>query len=280
MAAQTIFTNEKGKVLDSVFVARQTDGIILIGHENKSKLLAFWMNKFIIGDDVKIADISGENYILEFLGPQALPLLMYLFGESINPLKAGASVPVGIKSYALQVLAPEQTAGKIAYWVMGSPVALIDVLETCFSNSILFDFKMIGIEAYEEYRIENGIIDSRELTDQFNPYDLDIIRDVSFTKGCYIGQEVIARLDTYKKTQKSLRTFILKEVIPANGAFDIVDERGNVIGALTSATQSSRRNGSIGIGIIQNEYNKAGTEVRIKNSTVSIPAIVKEIHPL
>jgi folate-binding protein YgfZ len=263
-----------------VFVARQTDGIILIGHENKSKLLAFWMNKFIIGDDVKIADISGENYILEFLGPQALPLLMYLFGESINPLKAGASVPVGIKSYALQVLAPEQTAGKIAYWVMGSPVALIDVLETCFSNSILFDFKMIGIEAYEEYRIENGIIDSRELTDQFNPYDLDIIRDVSFTKGCYIGQEVIARLDTYKKTQKSLRTFILKEVIPANGAFDIVDERGNVIGALTSATQSSRRNGSIGIGIIQNEYNKAGTEVRIKNSTVSIPAIVKEIHPL
>ncbi len=57
----------------------------------------------------------------------------------------------------------------------------------------------------DAYKIENGIpSDPNELNDLYNPHEAKLIDLVDFKKGCYIGQEVIARLDTYDKVQKHL----------------------------------------------------------------------------
>jgi folate-binding protein YgfZ len=63
---------------------------------------------------------------------------------------------------------------------------------------------------FESYRIMCGIpAHPSELSLDFNPMEARLINLISFTKGCYIGQEVIARLDTYKKVQKQLVRFRL-----------------------------------------------------------------------
>ena len=67
------------------------------------------------------------------------------------------------------------------------------------------EFSHASQNEFEEYRICSGIPASgSELTVQYNPLEANLSSLISWTKGCYIGQEVIARLDTYKKVQKRL----------------------------------------------------------------------------
>ena len=69
----------------------------------------------------------------------------------------------------------------------------------------LLDGKLIGDKAFQITRVESGMPDwSTEITQDYNPLEARLIHAISFTKGCYTGQEVIARLDTYDKVQKYL----------------------------------------------------------------------------
>ena len=63
----------------------------------------------------------------------------------------------------------------------------------------------IGLEAMEALRVENGLPRwGHELGDAYNPLEAGLTGSVSWTKGCYIGQEVVARLWTYHKVQRYL----------------------------------------------------------------------------
>ena len=66
-------------------------------------------------------------------------------------------------------------------------------------------FVPIGQNAWDALLVSKGIPRyGRELGDDFNPLEAGLIGAIDFAKGCYIGQEVIARLDTYQKVQKQL----------------------------------------------------------------------------
>ncbi len=73
----------------------------------------------------------------------------------------------------------------------------------------------MGFAAYETFRIARGIPDiGRELTNDFNPFEVGLRDAISMTKGCYIGQEVIARLDTYQKVKRKLVGILFAETCP------------------------------------------------------------------
>ncbi len=94
-----------------------------------------------------------------------------------------------------------------------------------------------------------------ELNDSFNPYEVNLIKYVNFTKGCYIGQEVIARLDTYEKVKFNFAGFILDR--DYNFEDKIIYKKDLTgIGELTSKTYSPNLKAFIGLGI----YNKKLSE--------------------
>jgi folate-binding protein YgfZ len=67
------------------------------------------------------------------------------------------------------------------------------------------------LEQLEAYRVEKGIGDwPTEISGEYNPLESGLGDIVSWTKGCYVGQEVIARLDTYKKLQRVLVKLLIK----------------------------------------------------------------------
>ena len=78
-----------------------------------------------------------------------------------------------------------------------------------------------------------------EINDLTNPYEVELISNVSFTKGCYIGQEVIARLDTYDKIQRQLIILSSNE-FSDNLQPDIYDAEQNVVGQFTSLSSFSK----------------------------------------
>lgn len=119
----------------------------------------------------------------------------------------------------------------------------------------------------ERWRIENGIPKARhEIVQDYNPLELNLWNWISFTKGCYIGQEVIARLDTYNKVQRALCRISADREMPQG--LVLCDHSGAEIGKVTSVL--NEESGSIGLAVIRTSAAVAGNKVHPKGSAAEI----------
>jgi folate-binding protein YgfZ len=127
-------------------------------------------------------------------------------------------------------------------------------------------------QTFEQWRIENGIpVAHKEIVQDFNPLELNLWDWISFTKGCYIGQEVIARLDTYNKIQRTLCSVTSEYELEENSV--IVDEKETDIGRITSAVKT--KNGWIGLCVVRQQYAVENHRLTMKqrNSEIIIQKI-------
>jgi len=131
---------------------------------------------------------------------------------------------------------------------------------------------------FEFWRIMNGIpAAGKELVQDFNPLELNLWDWISFTKGCYIGQEVIARLDTYQKIQRTLCQFTTDG--PAAEGDIVKDVAGLDVGRITSLVRMEDR--SVGLAVIRRTAVAAQQQVNIaaQGSTLIIERVFhKEEH--
>jgi folate-binding protein YgfZ len=92
-------------------------------------------------------------------------------------------------------------------------------------------------------------------------------RAISYSKGCYIGQEVIARIRTYGQVAKSLRGLRLADdlkELPAKG--DLLFHDGKEVGFITSALASPALKTNIALGYVRKEANQIGTRLTLRKS--------------
>lgn len=130
-------------------------------------------------------------------------------------------------------------------------------------------------ELLDQWRILNGIPKSKkEIVQDFNPLELNLWDSISFTKGCYIGQEVIARLDTYKKIQRTVSLISSSQTI--RDSDKIVDESGEVIGKITSVLPSN--NGFIGLAVlrVKNAVERKEWNVEGEARTITIEKVFRK----
>ena len=100
------------------------------------------------------------------------------------------------------------------------------------------DGRVFGDEAYDVLRVEAGMPRfGAEIDEQVMPAEAGVVdRAVSFTKGCYIGQEPVARLHYRGHANRGLRSILLDGALPAAGA--TVEVEGREVGRITSAVES------------------------------------------
>jgi folate-binding protein YgfZ len=137
-----------------------------------------------------------------------------------------------------------------------------------------------GWQALETARIEAGIPRFGAEMDSTNlPPETGIeSRAISYSKGCYIGQEIIARIRTYGQVAKALRGFRLREdlaALPAKG--DKIYLGNKEVGYLCSAVRSPALNANIALGYVRREHNEIGTELRVRTRTEEIQATIVEV---
>ena len=134
-----------------------------------------------------------------------------------------------------------------------------------------------GWQALEMVRIEAGLPRFGADMDETNlPSETGIEeRAVSYMKGCYIGQEVIARIRTYGRVAKSLRGLVLLddlETLPARG--DKLIHNGKEAGYITSALNSPAFRRNIALGYVRRECDQPGTELQLRKGKLERRAIV------
>jgi folate-binding protein YgfZ len=128
-------------------------------------------------------------------------------------------------------------------------------------------------EAYEELRIEAGLPGPHELSEDYNPLEVNLRDTVSDSKGCYTGQEIIARQITYDKVTRNLVGLRLTDA--AERGSRILHE-GHKIGEVTSIVNSPRL-GWIGLAVIKRPASDAGTTLAVIGEGGEVPATVVQL---
>ena len=123
----------------------------------------------------------------------------------------------------------------------------------------------LGDETLEILRIEAGVPRfGVETDDSVIPLEANMGELIDFDKGCYVGQEIIARLDTLGTPAKKLRTLIFDGgAAPAPGA-DIENDDGRNVGTVRSAAWSPLLDAPIALGYVKRNANEPGTVLQVE----------------
>ena len=206
----TVLISEKAKIIDLIRVFVMDDRVLLLGDPKSGEQLKGWFEKYIIMEDVAIEDMSSEFKGLLLIG-NTLPELL----EEETGLSIGQSVEADGRFLSTN----NGYLVRNDRWYVPS-FTFIGSVQAIAGFETRLKFPRVGMQAYDTCRIENGIPGyGREITELVNPLEANLGHAISFTKGCYIGQEVIARIDTYGKLQRRLVSMTIEgtELIQQTG---------------------------------------------------------------
>ncbi|MBI4556007.1 MAG: tetratricopeptide repeat protein [Candidatus Hydrogenedentes bacterium] len=238
--------DRKGRLVAHFTLHRWEDEFWLIVEKQRSPALLQSFDDHLFLEEVQIADAGGEVEQLLLQGPRSLPFLARLLdldAAAVTPYLPSepyAVRPIELLGRQLLALRLSVTGedGFLFIAPAGEAQALMDGLVQKGGN---FQVKRIGRDAAEILRIEAGIPRfGLDMDTTYRVSETPLEREaVSYTKGCYVGQEVVARLKTYGSVKQALMGLAFvnepSEALPRNA--EIVAE-GEKVGELKSSAYS------------------------------------------
>ncbi len=203
--APTILTTDRGRILDLLGVVNTGDHTLLITSPDCQQAVIDWLDKYTIMEDLEVADISADTAAFTLCGPASATVLAGVVAaevaaadlEGMGPYAALEGAIAGHEALAIRRPLGDLPAFDVVV-AAGSAAAVWEALTAAGATPV-------GLEAFNAALVQNAVPrHGREMSDAYNPLEAGLIGSVDFAKGCYIGQEVIARLDTYQKVQRYL----------------------------------------------------------------------------
>src|SRR5689334_6504285 len=222
----TVLTTALARIIDRVIVYHQSETTLLV--TNQPGVVRAWLQKHIFFQDkVKIRDVSSELGQLELYGPEAAEIVE-TFANGVRNLPQYHFVEMQILGQSALVAKSFPLLGD-GYSII-TAAANIGALKADILKSV--DVALGDENQYEVLRIQAGLPGTgHELTEDYIPLEANLWDSVSFTKGCYIGQEIIARMESRNRLAKTLTRLYLNTTAPL-GAMLLRGERN--VGTLTS----------------------------------------------
>ncbi|MFI5263037.1 MAG: glycine cleavage T C-terminal barrel domain-containing protein [Candidatus Kapaibacterium sp.] len=253
--AQTVLTTEKGRIIDLITVLSHDNEALLITSGGREDQVIEWLNKYVIMEDAKFEKRSDDVVQLLMFGPKAMSFLQAITPISLIGLDTYHFIEIEINSTPVMLQKTNRIieSGWALFFEMGKKAELLAFLQSEIEK---IGGSVIDEGTYDLLRIEAGIpIAPNELNEKHNPLETTLVQAVSFTKGCYIGQEVIARLDTYDKVQRHLMGIeIGMEFHNGSLPVSVTNSEGEQIGEITSMAFSPSLARTIGLGFIKSAF--------------------------
>ena len=193
-AIPTVFVTDKGRIIDRVLVCATGPTLLLLTSPGAEAFLVEWIGKYTITEDIRFRIVTDATVMVSLIGPETVSSFCARTGSALPG--QGSVVQAGRFTIA------RESDGELAHVI--APKEDAPALTAAIA-ALAPGARWIGFRAWEAYRIGRGIpARPGELSVDHNPLECGLRGAVSFTKGCYIGQEVIARLDTYGKERHVL----------------------------------------------------------------------------
>ena len=266
---ETVFVTSTARTLDLVTAYIQPDSVLLLTHPSCRNSLIKWMDRFIFfADKVKLTNRTDETAMFGLIGPESLALLNRL-GLDIHVDSPHHHQTVTIDGSEVLVAVGSGLAIP-GYTLITSASQAAAVWQRLSESGAV----PLGEDAWEQLRIQQGRpIPGAELTEEYNPLEAGLWQAVSFEKGCYIGQETIARLDTYNGVKQQLWGIQLPAAVDP-GTPLIMDEKK--VGTLTSIVEQDQ--GVIGLAYVRTKAGGEGLTVQVgevSGTVVQVPFLTR-----
>lgn len=227
---QAAFLNVKGKMRGFATVVNLPDAFLLVAEAGNAPSLAASLEKYVITEDVVIEDVSGK------LGQVTM----------VGELPVEGMEAVGVECGFRHLIVP---AGDMA-----------GLMERCERAGA----QRVNEDVLEAMRIEVGFARyGLDMDENTIPVEVGLEkRAINYDKGCYIGQETIARIRTYGHVNRHLVQLVVEgPAAPVRGTKIFADERE--VGAVTSAAMSAGLGKAVALGYVRREFAVNGTKLKL-----------------
>ena len=269
------FLTHKGKMLGYFRVYTLSDSLWVedVGEVGDATFQA--LRKFLLyGIKAKMENCAESWGLLLVSGPKACATVSAAFGVEMSDLKPVSAIAARIGGHASYVLRTEET-GEDDLEILLPADALSTAWERLMEAGATYGIKAIGGHAREALRIEAGLPKAGpDLNEEIVPPEANLEgKAFSLNKGCYPGQEVVARMDTYGNVRRKLVGFVLKDAtVPPHGAKLFSGDRE--VGWISSATRSPQLNAVIAFGFPLRDFSEPGTELTVEFDSRRHPATI------
>jgi tRNA-modifying protein YgfZ len=263
--------NVKGRVLGHVFVDATASSLWIDADPAQAARLLPHLERYIINEDVQIVDQTADWGELFVVGPEA--------GERLRTL--GVDV-TGIENLEHRRLEIDETVRvrrfdvepHRGFAICGPRERTADVWDKLREAGV----RPAGLEAWTALRIEAGLpIYGVDISDENLAQEVGRTKTaISFTKGCYLGQEPIARIDALGHVNRELRSLrITGELAPPPGSRIFSDASvATHVGTISSSSVSFGGNSPVAMAMVRSNVVADGSQVFVEGPRAPVPATI------
>ncbi len=265
---QAAVTTWKGTMIDHVFVQREADGLLLFTHPGRVGAIRSALKKYLLNVEVAFSDETEELGLAYLFGPYARAVVAKATGlqpdwAMHDPVKAK------VGGVGVTVTRTWPAFGEGFHFLVTKDDAKA-MFESLAKEADAKGVLPIGQDAWEQLRVEQGIPTfGHEIGPDVNPWEARLTDSVSMRKGCYLGQEVIARLANYDKVQRYLTGLRYSGPAPEEGAE--IRSDGQKVGVVTSVAAG------VALGFVKGAYVEPGTRLEVQVGDGTVPVVTETL---
>jgi folate-binding protein YgfZ len=267
------FPTVQGRLIGAVRVVRLKDAFVIDTDAESHEAVLKTVSRFTLAGDFHVKDLTSETALLSVQGKRAVEVVEKVLKTSVSDLPRDGVLETNWQNTPVTIIRATHTAED------GFDV-LIDSTQGAQLRQALIDAdaQVVSPDVFEVLRIEAGIARFGHDVDETNVVTETNLDDaVSYTKGCYVGQEIIVRIKHRGHVAKKLTGLRFQTEKRIEPGTIIKSSDGKEIGKLTSTAFSPKLEATIGLGYVRYEFLNPGTTVviepEIQATTAELPFI-------
>ena len=264
--------NSKARVLADLHLYVEQDSLLVDTGESSASHVKEILDRFVITEDVQIQDSSHDLVQITIQGPSSSQAIKEVLGAEAQDLKQLEQKTLGPST----IIARDRT-GQSGYDIIMPALEAEPVWHGFLLNGGEIGLNPVGSQALEILRLEAGYPKYATDVDE-NTIILEAgFKDaINFNKGCYLGQEVVARATHIGRVNKQLVRLEVETKESISPRSKLMSD-GREAGFITSAAFSPGLRRVVGLGYANREFAKEGTKVNVQSGETSLSAVVTKI---
>jgi len=241
--------NPQGHILGDMYAYNRGDSLMLDSDQSELEKLLAIFDRYIIMDEVEVSNVSDRVQALGIAGPKASQVLRSA-GFDLTPLQSLQLADVTWQNAAVTVVRGDHPG--VDWYELWTAPEYVSTLRLALAQA---GAKPVSAAAQELLRIAAGIPRyGQDIRERDLPQETSQERSLHFSKGCYVGQEIVERIRSRGAVHRKFAGFEVMGPLPAPGAKIQAD--GKDVGEITSATSLPVKDGErrVAIGYIRREF--------------------------